>query len=136
MGLLLSHPEVAYRTCGSCRRWFYNLKTGELEKRWQTDPETGDRKLLPLARKPSDKLPCWNCPKCEDSTAKNPAVGQQCELSERNWRALRFYFQQKAVGGRVDAMARKNCGIIEWLLGQHRSLQWRMLIELLKARAG
>lgn len=133
MGLLLSHPEVAYRSCSDCLRWYYDPKTGQLLKRWQK--VDGEQQQVPIERKPGDKLPCLECPKCDGEKLKSPEAGQRCELSERNWKALRFYFQQKAVGGLVDAIARKNCGIIEWLLDQHRNGQGRLMVELLKMRA-
>lgn len=136
MGLLLSHPEIAYRSCSECQRWHFDPKSGRLQKRWKKDSITGERALAPIARKPGDKLPCWDCPKCDGSDVRNPAVGRAAELSERNWKALRFYFQQKAVGGPVDAIVRRNCGMIEWLLEQHRNMTGRIMVDLLKMRNG
>lgn len=134
MGLLLSHPEVGYRTCDNCRRWYYDPDTGKVQKQWRKNPDTGRQEQVPRERKPGGKLPCWSCPKCEGSAVKGPEVGRKSELSARNWQALRFYHQQKAAGGEVDAVARKNCGLIEWLMNEHRSAQSRAMLEMLKAR--
>ena len=114
----------------------FDPKSGKLEKRRRKNPDTGEVDLLPLERKAASKLPCWNCAKCEnpDPKKRSPEDGKGAELSAKNWAALRFYWQQKAVGGPVDALARKNCGLIEWLLAQHRSLQSQTMIELLKVR--
>lgn len=129
---MLSHPEAAYRSCEECRKWYYDPKTGELQKQWQIID--GERQLVPTPRKPGDVPGCWQCPKCEGLPDKerNPASGVKAELSAKNWKALRFYFEQKATGGPVDAVARRNCGIIEWIVSQHAATRDRATIELLK----
>lgn len=133
MGLLLAHPEVAYRSCDECQKWYFDPQTGRQEKRRRKDPADGKLKLLPVARKPGALPPCWKCPKCSGD-AKTPEEGRKAELSEKNWKALRFYYEQKAVGGPVDAVARRNCGIIERVLEEHRTATGRAMIDLTKAK--
>ena len=132
----MAHPEVAYRSCEDCKRWMYDAKTGKREMRKRTNTDTGEVESYPLARKPGTKTPCWNCPKCEIENPKlrTPEDGVGAELSRKNWKALRFYFQQKAVGGRVDAIARRNCGLIEWILEEHRMRQNTAMIDLSRAK--
>ena len=132
MSLLLAHPELAYRPCDDCQRWMFD-DSGQVKKRRELDPATGKAELVPFARPPGTKTPCWNCPKCE-GPEKTPAEGKQAELSERNWKAWRFYWEQKAGGGRLDGIARKNCGIIAGMLADHRMVNQRIMVELLKAR--
>jgi hypothetical protein len=133
--LLLSHPEVAYRSCEECKRWVYDPKSGKLEKQRKRNPDSGELELVPMPRKPGTKLPCWNCAKCpDDPKLKTPEEGRKAELSAKNWKAIRFYFQQKAVGGPVDELCRRNCGLIEWLLEEHRMLTGRMTMEMLRPR--
>ena len=134
MGLLLAHPEVAYRRCSDCVKWSYNPRTGERNEYWQKGTDGKPRREpVPLRGKP----PCFTCPKCAGLDRRTPEVGKEAELSARNWKAFRFYFQHRAGDGiELDGIARKNCGIIEWLLEQHRMSDSRVMIEMLKGRTG
>ena len=131
MGLLLSHPEIAHRSCAECQRWLYDSETGRQTRRRQRDPETGEERLLPVVRPTGTAPPCWKCPKCDGRDERTPATGRISELSAKNWAAIRFYYEHQATGGRVDAMARKNCGIIHWAIEQHRLDLQRTANELL-----
>jgi len=112
VSLLLSHPEVAFRSCEDCKRHVYDPKTG----RRHTDRNTG----RPLRRPPKARPPCAACPKCRDDTEKTPEVGGKVSLSPKNRRTLQCYYEQLAGGGVVtDPITRKNLGIIAELFDQH-----------------
>ena len=130
MRLILAHPEVGYRRCEDCKKWSYNAQTGEVNEQWQTIG--GERTRVPVPLR--GRTPCLTCPKCKDMPVRNPETGARSELSERNWRALRFYFENKSAGGMIDAIARKNCGIIQCLMDQYAIGSNRAVCELLKTR--
>jgi hypothetical protein len=132
VGVLLSHPEVAYRRCSDCVKWSYNGKTGERNEQWEHKPGRKPRKVpVPLRGKP----PCFTCPKCEGLDVRTPEEGAKAELSAKNWLAVRFYFQHKAGDGvMLDGIARKNCGIIECMMEQHRQSDSRAMLMLLRSR--
>ncbi len=84
---------------------------------------------MPFPRPTGSPTPCWKCPKCED--AKTPEDGMKADLSAKNMQAIRYYYQQKAVGGPVDAIARRNCGLIEMVIAQHNMNTQRIIAEVM-----
>jgi len=120
--LLLSRPEIAYLRCSDCVRWIYDLDTGRRSERIPGHPD---------ARPPGVPTPCWKCPKCPGEE-KTPKIGLQSELSLKNWKCLRAYFENKASPVPVDAVARKNFGMIESTIKDHDQLQTRIMVSILR----
>lgn len=81
----LFHPEVAYRSCDDCRRWFYDPKTGERRK-----SRTGGY----LKRQSESSLPCVS-DECPKGDYKKP-IESSLEID----RTLTLYRHAKATGGR------------------------------------
>jgi len=131
----LEHPEVAYRTCKECQQWFYDPKTGQRSMRFGQ----------PLPRKPTDPRPnCRGCPKCQGLPLdqQNPKAGSKRTLSTKNWRTLEFYYEVQAVGVgdiKLDAMARRNMGLIARTLAEYeriKGVRLSVLLQLLANRPG
>ena len=104
MGLpvLLRHPEVATRSCTDCQTWQYD-KNGEIEKA----RDGGRMKRIGIT-------PCVTCPK------KSPAEAKDYELSQRNHKAVEFYYATRAMRGmnlseaqKQDALLSRNMARIE-----------------------
>jgi hypothetical protein len=62
---------------------------------------------------------------------KTPAAGREAELSRKNWKTLRAYFEYRISPRPVDAVARKNFGIVAACMDEHDRLQTRLMILLL-----
>lgn len=116
MGLILFHPELAYRDCQHCLKYLYEEETGKLR-------EFGGE---PVERiKPA---PCrtGDCPK---GTPENPKT-----LSDKNLQAYQHWKECKAVGQFPDdAIVRKNASMIQELVDQakeHRQMQMMSIMLL------
>ena len=120
MSLILTHPEVAYRSCEDCKCYVYDPKTGKQHK---------DRKGKPLKRPVGSRTPCHFCPKCRRADRKDPRAGEAATLSVKNQRTLRLYYQQQAGGGEViDPITRKNFGMIAEILDSYDRQQRQAMI--------
>lgn len=115
MRLLLFHPGPASIRCDDCKRYIYDLETGERK----THPGPGGREL-PDLRYPGMPLPCENCPK------QSPAKEKEYRLSDRNWKTLELYEQVRASAGaclseaeRRDPILRRNLAIIDRIMRQY-----------------
>lgn len=123
MGLILSNPTLAYRSCDDCGKYIY----GE-------DGLKRERGGVLLERPKNIPPPCHNCPKLEDIEPKNPENGRKYgTLSEKNWHTLELYFQQKAgISCKIDAITARNFGIIEQLIFHSQNQSARLQTELMK----
>lgn len=88
MQLVLLHPEVAFRDCEHCLKFFYeedgpNVGKVRIGKDDQPEPR-------PRGTKPPCRRPDCRCPK---GTPENPI-----ELSNRNWKAWEHYRRCKLTG--------------------------------------
>lgn len=128
---MLEHPEVAYRTCEECQRWFYDPKTGKRSMRFGQ----------PLPRKPTDPKPsCRGCPKCHGLPLdkQSPKAGARRTLSAKNWRTLDLFYEVQAAGTagvKLDSLARRNLGLIARTLAEHERLNGFKLSALLQVLA-
>jgi hypothetical protein len=113
---LLTHPQVASRTCDDGMRWVFNTESGEVSR----DKNTG----RPIERPRGSRPPCFPCPKCANEADKSPTTGRRCDLSRKNRLTLARYYEQLVCPGPVDAIMRRNFGIIHALfLAHERSTQ-------------
>jgi len=112
---------VAGRDCEECRQWVFNTKTGERE--W--NPRTKGHV------KRAGRPPCRICPKTEGNEVRDLRTGRKAELSRKNRRTLRLYFQHRAAGGVVmDAITRRNFGTLLWLFESHDRELRRALLQV------
>ena len=85
MRLALFHPVAANLPCNECRRWFYNIQTGERRMRGgRPEPRPANSKI---------PLPCWECPK------ESPEQEHEHVLSDKNRQAFDFYLMVKHTAG-------------------------------------
>lgn len=142
MGLLLSHPKRASRSCEDCRKFLFNEEE-EISRRPANDPN-GKPNRRPL----NTSLPCAigmdsksdRCPKIPKSA---PAISDLYAetLSERNRQALNHYLECEAVGRegyeRRDWIVRRNARILSMIYREH---DWADSFEAMafmaKARGG
>lgn len=120
---MLDHPEVAYRTCEECCRWFYDSKTGIRSERF------GE----PLPRDDGSKPSCLACPKVTRLPAdrRNPKEGEKQTLSAKNWRTLILYYEHRAARKIVrDPLTAQNFGVIERILDEHDRGQRKAILTL------
>jgi hypothetical protein len=69
---------------------------------------------------------------------QSPKAGARRTLSAKNWRTLEFYYEIKATGGagaKLDALARRNLGLIARTLAEHERLNGFKLSALLQLLA-
>ncbi len=125
MGLILAHPEVAYRSCEDCKKWMYNHETGEIV----------EHNGKPMLRVKGVKLPC------EASVGQKFDVRQRAcakvapdagvELSEKNLQAYQHYRECKAVGEFPnDPIVRQNAVTIGELIENHKELRQIKMLGL------
>lgn len=114
------HPSLAERSCDDCKKWVFEDDSAIPAKRLDQ----------PIERRGSP--PCHTCPKCASEDDKTPEVGKRCELSYRNWVTLRRYYEQCAAPSGVDAIARKNFGIIRMVEARLTAAERRRLETLLR----
>ena len=127
MSLLLTHPEVAYRSCEDCKRWIYDDKTGE-----RRNLRTGE----PMERPRGVPTPCLRCPKCTGVRRPNPTDGSKATLSEKNMKTLALYYEHQAAPMLIsDPIVRRNFGLIHRILAAYDRTQARLLIATVQ-RAG
>lgn len=112
MRLILLHPGAARIDCEECKKFVFNLDTGEKET-YRSGPT---RELLPVERLPSVPTPCNKCPK------QSPEKAKEIELTEKNWAAFAHYQQCKAVGlteaERRDPIVRRNFALMDRLTAE------------------
>jgi len=106
--IALYHPEIP--TCENCKKWEYT-------KEWKIR-ERGDPKK-PQLRAPPFVTPCETCPK------KSHERAAETELSEKNIRAVEYFYRVRATFGRClaeravnDGVLMRNLGIIERIVSQ------------------
>lgn len=101
MGLILFHPEVAYRDCQHCLKYLYDEQTGK-QREFHEEPV---ERILPA--------PCRSG-KCPKGTPENPKT-----LSPKNKKVYQHWKECKAVGQFPDdEIVRKNAAIIQELVDQ------------------
>lgn len=113
MGLILLHPEVAFRSCEHCLKYMYDEETGELQKFHGNLIE----RVVPA--------PCHN-PKhpkgCPKGTAEKPRT-----LSPKNQQAYRHWKECKATGiFPDDDVVKQNAAILQDLAdsaAEHKQYQ-------------
>jgi hypothetical protein len=94
--LMLSHPEIAFRDCEHCKKWWYDEKTGEIHKK--------NGRELPRPTPP----PCESNVGCPKGHWKN-----QKTLNDRNIMAYQHYRECRAVSSFPDdGVVRYNASII------------------------
>jgi hypothetical protein len=87
-----------------------------------------------LARPPNVPTPCGACVKCEGCLKRNPKVGREVELSNKNWRTIELYYRAQATSGELPGMdetTRKNFGIIHRIFTSYNRSQLTLLTRLL-----
>lgn len=111
LATLLRHPEVATRSCESCKLWQYD-DSGKI----------AERRGKPLKR--IGPTPCGQCPK------KSPEQAHEYELSSRNLQAVEFYYLTRAMNGlnlsdelKRDAIVQRNISIIDRIVKPHEAEQ-------------
>lgn len=111
---MLAHPQLLNRPCGECKAWLYD--DGE-----RLSDKKATRRGQPCRRPGGVPTPCSRCPKIPKGAAPRPE--NAVELSEKNFAAIRHYFQSRAVGAseeeRRDAIVRKNWSLIDRLVRIH-----------------
>lgn len=94
MKLILFHPGLTRFSCGDCKRWVYDLETGQRETvcNGQVDVERGL----------GNPTPCSSCFK------QGPQFEKLFQLTPANRKTLDLYLQNRATHGRSlsDAMVR------------------------------
>ena len=96
VALMMSHPNVAFRDCEHCKKWWYDEKTGEIHKK--------NGRELPRPCPP----PCETSAGCPKGHWKEPKT-----LNERNVMAYLHYRECRAVGSfPEDAIVRHNAAVI------------------------
>jgi hypothetical protein len=110
VGLLLFHPGAARIDCEECKRFIFDLKTGE-RNTYRAGP---GREELPCVRPVAVPTPCGTCPK------KSPASARELELSRRNVKTLWIYRQVRATAGqcltdemRRDGLLMRNLALLD-----------------------
>lgn len=98
------HPEVAFRSCDDCRKWYYDEETGEP----RVSVRTGER----LERLKESTLLCVmdKCPKGHYS--------KPIELSEADRQVVDLYRAAKATGGAVLNEEERRDNILKLVFGQ------------------
>lgn len=118
MGLILAHPEVAYRSCQDCKAWIFDHKTGKKEM----------RNGQPIPRLPGVKLPCEISAGLPEDVRER-ACAKICptagvELSEKNWQAYMHYLGCKATSlFPDDPIVRRNAAIISQQEETHKEIR-------------
>lgn len=109
---MLSEPAVANLSCAECSQFIY-----EPAKNWAPLLRHDQTKYPRPSRVPP---PCNLCPK------KSPREAWLYELSAKNRRALRHYFECRAMAfngmteaERRDPIVRRNFGIIDAAIREH-----------------
>ena len=129
---------MAYRTCKECCKYYYDPKTGR-----RSEYSNGCPKLRNPSH-PRDKPNCRGCPKCQGLPLdqQSPKAGSKRTLSIKNWRTLEFYYEVQAVGVgsvKLDALARRNMGLIARTLAEYeriKGVRLSVLLQLLANRPG
>lgn len=126
MGLILNHPEVAFRSCEVCKRYLFDEKTGEMERNSVTNE--------PLERPKGTLPPCGYGPK--ECPKVSPDAG--LELTDQNLLAYQHYRECRAVGRFPDdSIVRENAAAIREVEDQIGELrEQRFLLNILTAGRG
>lgn len=104
---MLAHPNVAFRSCESCKKWLYNEETGKIEQR--RVGTTKEQRYVDVPR--TTPPPCETAAGCAKGHWRNPK-----SLNERNQMAYLHYRECRAVGSFPDdAVVRKNASVIHEL---------------------
>lgn len=123
MGLILLHPEVAYRSCEHCLKYIYDDESGELQK-FRGEPV---ERVVPA--------PCRNSkhPKgCPKGTPENPKT-----LSLKNQKAYVHWKECKATGNFPDDdTVRQNAAIIQDLVDSANEHKQYQLMSMMMAGKG
>lgn len=116
LACLLRHPEVANRSCETCKLWQFNERDGLTGKKG----EIAERNGVKLKR--IGPPPCKACPK------ESPEKAKQHELSDRNYRTLELYYASRAMGCvnltddmKRDAILQRNFSIIDRIVRAYES---------------
>jgi hypothetical protein len=114
--LLLFHPGVAGIDCEDCKKYVYDLKTGE-RKTYRAGP---GRIELPCVRPALLSTPCGECPK------KSPENARLIKLNRRNLETVWIYRQVRATGGQclteamaADPLLMRNLTLLDELYREH-----------------
>lgn len=115
MRIELQHPEVAFRSCDDCRKWFYDEKTGK--------PRTSrDGSRLPRLKESTLACVADRCPKGHYS--------KPIQLSIADRVVLDLYRASRATGGAVlsdeergDELLMLALGLIDNVVEQARLMQ-------------
>lgn len=107
------------RSCDECQQYVYQPNSNKLRLDRQGKP-------LRLVGRP----PCYQCPKCqwgESYGDRTPTLGRVAEWQARHWRTWELFWQHRESGGDVDAIQRRNFGIIAETLDAWTRAQWQTL---------
>ena len=100
--LELYHPEVAFRNCNHCRKFFYDDKTGKPR-------EDRNKQLLPRLKETT--LPCVNGEGCPKGHYSKPL-----KLSPEERQIVDLYGMVRATGGMCLTEAERNDSITTYSL--------------------
>jgi len=117
MRLILFHPQILSFSCEDCKKYIYDLRTGDLQT-YKSGPKREDKPML----RPKDvATPCDKCPR------ESPELAPTYELSSRNHRTLLLYQKAKATGfhyltdeEKHDSLVARNFSILDSLYEEKR----------------
>lgn len=123
MGLVIFHPEVAYRDCEMCKRFVFK-ENGEIDT-FQGAPIERPRGTLPPCHYGADQ-----CPKV------SPDSGMS--LNEKNALAYQHYRECRAIGSFPDDfIVRENAAVIREIEDQAGEIkQQKFLLNIMTAMRG
>lgn len=124
MRLILEHPEVAWRDCAHCQKYFYNAD-GTVAT-WAEGTKLRERG-------PKELPPCRTAAKCPKGTPEKPK-----SLNLVNLQAYTHYKECRAVGQFPDdGIVRQNARIIRGVEDAHDRAMMRqthLIIQQILAR--
>lgn len=114
------HPGEASIDCNECKRFIFDLKTGE-KKTYKAGPR---REEMPWVRPLCVPTPCGDCPK------KSPEEAERCKLSNKNWRTWQLFKEMRATNGaaftpamRRDRVLLQNFAVLDCIQRQYEQEQ-------------
>lgn len=127
--LQLSHPGIAALSCDDCERKLYTPE-GKPVIRYGIHQDRPKGVLTP----------CVSCPKFDRDTPvglRNPTLGRQQELTERNRQAIRHYEECRAVGSFPDDdLVRRHAVILRACEDMEARARQRETVEAMLALVG
>jgi hypothetical protein len=116
LACLLRHPEIANRSCETCKQWQFNDRDGLTGKKGEIAERAGHklRRIGPP--------PCKTCPK------ESPEKAHEHELNDRNYKTLELFYAARAMNCsnlsddlKRDAILQRNFSIIDRIVRTYES---------------